>query len=179
MSKFTSEKVVPDVLPAMPPALLKVMYGNINLTPGMVLTPTQVQNPPKLEWDADPKSFYTIFLHDPDAPSRDNPSFGEWHHWMVANVPGQDVSKGRTISDYVGSGPPKGTGLHRYVLVVCAEGAQPQAYADVKKIGMTGSGRAQQKLANYLNKYNLKVEAANFYQAEWDDYVPKLYAKLK
>ncbi len=25
----------------------------------------------------------------------------------------------------------------------------------------------------------VQVEAANFYQAEWDDYVPKLYAKLK
>ena len=52
--------------------------------------------------------FY-IFL-DPDAPSRKEPKFREWHHWLVVNIPGQDVSKGETLSEYVGSGPPEGTG---------------------------------------------------------------------
>jgi len=47
---------------------------------------------------------------DPDAPSRADPKFREWHHWCVANIPGADVSKGDVLSEYVGSGPPKGTG---------------------------------------------------------------------
>lgn len=51
----------------------------------------------------------TLFL-DPDAPSRADPKFREWHHWLVANIPGNDVSKGETLSEYVGSGPPQGTG---------------------------------------------------------------------
>lgn len=42
----------------------------------------------------------------------------EWHHWLVVNIPGNDIGKGETLSEYVGSGPPKGTGLHRYVMLV-------------------------------------------------------------
>ena len=47
---------------------------------------------------------------DPDAPSRADPKFREWHHWCVANIPGADISKGEVLSEYVGAGPPKGTG---------------------------------------------------------------------
>lgn len=31
---------------------------------------------------------------DPDAPSRAEPTFREWHHWLVVNIPGTDISKG-------------------------------------------------------------------------------------
>ena len=34
----------------------------------------------------------------------------EWHHFLVVNMKGNDVSSGCVMSDYVGSGPPKGTG---------------------------------------------------------------------
>lgn len=46
-------------------------------------------------------------MTDPDAPSRKEPKFREWHHWLVVNIPGNDVKKGETLSEYVGSGPPK------------------------------------------------------------------------
>ena len=36
---------------------------------------------------------------------------------MVVNIPGGDVSKGEVCAEYVGAGPPKGTGLHRYVIL--------------------------------------------------------------
>ena len=51
-------------------------------------------------------------LPDPDAPSRKDPKFREWHHWLVGNIPGNKVSEGDTLSEYVGSGPPKGTGTY-------------------------------------------------------------------
>ena len=47
---------------------------------------------------------------DPDAPSRKDPKFREWHHWLVANIPGNDIQSGEVLSEYVGSGPPKGSG---------------------------------------------------------------------
>ena len=34
--------------------------------------------------------------------------FSEWHHWLVVNIPNNDISSGETLSEYVGSGPPKG-----------------------------------------------------------------------
>lgn len=46
-------------------------------------------------------------MTDPDAPSRKEPKFREWHHWLVVNIPGNDITKGDTLSEYIGSGPPK------------------------------------------------------------------------
>ena len=57
------------------------------------------------------------FIPDPDAPSRKDPKYREWRHWLVVNVPGGDVSRGEVCAEYVGAGPPKGTGLHRYIVV--------------------------------------------------------------
>jgi phosphatidylethanolamine-binding protein (PEBP) family uncharacterized protein len=51
-----------------------------------------------------------ICVTDPDAPSRKEHTYREWHHWLVGNIPGKDVSKGETLSEYVGSGPPPKTG---------------------------------------------------------------------
>lgn len=55
---------------------------------------------------------------DPDAPSRAEPQFREWHHWLVGNILGGNISSGEVLSAYVGSGPPPDTGLHRYVFLV-------------------------------------------------------------
>ena len=47
------------------------------------------------------------------------------------------------------------------------------------KVGMTGKGRNNTKARDIVAEYSLGVPVAgNFYQAQWDDYVPKLYAKL-
>ena len=37
---------------------------------------------------------------------------------MVVNMKGNDISSGKVLSDYVGSGPPSGADLHRYVWLV-------------------------------------------------------------
>ncbi|MED6292355.1 Phosphatidylethanolamine-binding protein 1 [Characodon lateralis] len=92
---------------------LTVKYGSVEIDElGKVLTPTQVQSRPTcIEWEGcDPSKLYTLALTDPDAPSRKDPKFREWHHFLVVNMKGNDVSSGYVMSDYVGSGPPKGTG---------------------------------------------------------------------
>jgi phosphatidylethanolamine-binding protein len=73
---------------------------------GNVLTPTQVKDQPTVQWDAEASSFYTLCMTDPDAPSRTTHEYREWHHWLVGNIPGSDISKGEVLSAYVGSGPP-------------------------------------------------------------------------
>lgn len=95
---------------------------------GNVLTPTQVKNAPSVKWNGDNNKLYTLImtgqlegrregwccsLSDPDAPSRAEPKYREWHHWLVSNIPGQDLAKGDVLSAYVGSGPPPKTGEER------------------------------------------------------------------
>ncbi|XP_057687161.1 phosphatidylethanolamine-binding protein 1 [Corythoichthys intestinalis] len=160
---------------------LIVKYGSVEIDElGKVLTPTQVQNrPTSIEWEGcDPEKLYTLALTDPDAPSRENPKFREWHHFLVVNMKGNDVSTGHVLSDYVGSGPPQGTGLHRYVWLVYS---QSEALSCTKPVltNCSGDGRGKFSVRNFRRKYKLQEPvAATCYQAEWDDYVPKLYKQL-
>lgn len=69
-------------------------------------------------WPAEKGAFYSLVKTDPDVPARDNPSLREIRHWTVVNIPGSAVEKGDEVIEYFGSGPPKGSGLHRYVFLV-------------------------------------------------------------
>ena len=51
-------------------------------------------------------------------PAGRTPKYREWHRFLVVNLKGNDISSGTVLSDYVGSGPPKGTGLCYYIWLV-------------------------------------------------------------
>lgn len=109
---------------------------------GNELRPTQTIQRPTVTWKAEKGAFYTLikgeispifvtfhlleysfnklyqFEVDPDAPSRKNPDFREIRHWLVMNIPESDVAKGDEVIEYIGSGAPKGTGLHRYIFLI-------------------------------------------------------------
>ena len=102
----------------------------------------------------------------------------QWHHWLVGNIPGQDVSKGETLSAYVGSGPPQGTGLHRYVFLVYKQNGKI-TFDEPRLPNTSGENRGGFSISKFAKKYNLgNPVAGNFYQAQWDDYVPILYKQL-
>jgi phosphatidylethanolamine-binding protein (PEBP) family uncharacterized protein len=119
-------------------------------------------------------------MTDPDAPSRKDAKFREWHHWLVVNIPDTgDVSAGKTMSAYVGSGPPQGTGLHRYVYLVYEQPSGEINPDEPVLTNTSGDNRGKFSVAKFAEKYGLgDPVAGNFYQAEWDDYVPLLYKQL-
>lgn len=57
-------------------------------------------------------------MTDPDAISRTMHIFREVRHWLVMNIPESSVENGNVVTEYAGSGPPVGTGLHRYIFLV-------------------------------------------------------------
>nr|XP_034356724.1 phosphatidylethanolamine-binding protein 1-like [Arvicanthis niloticus] len=163
----------------LPQRALWVNYGGVMVDElGKVLTPTQVMNrPSSISWDGlDPGKLYTLVFTDPDAPSRKNPKSREWHHFLVVNMKGNDISSGTVLSDYVGSGPPSGTGLHCYVWLVY----EPLSCAEPILSNKSGDNRAKFKVESFPKKYKLGAPVSGTcYQAEWDDYVPKLYEQLE
>lgn len=69
---------------------------------------------------------YVIAMTDPDAPSRDEPKWSEFCHWVASAgrrpKPSTDHDDDRLrvdeeVVEYRPPGPPAGTGRHRYVFV--------------------------------------------------------------
>jgi hypothetical protein len=72
-------------------------------------------------------------------------------------------------------------GLHRYVwLVYKQQNGQRIQDSDIGHISNTkAEGRRKFRIQDFAKKHNLgQLVAGNFYQAEYDDYVPVLHAQL-
>ncbi|KAJ6637829.1 Phosphatidylethanolamine-binding protein like F40A3.3, partial [Pseudolycoriella hygida] len=177
--KFKEFEIVPDILSVAPSKLLQITYpSGVTVNLGNELTPTEVKDKPTLKWDYDDDSFYTLIMSDPDAPSRGNPTIREVRHWYVVNIPGGKVDKGETLFDFIGSGPPKGTGLHRYVFTVYKQSGQLE-FDEPRVSNRSRKERWNSSTLTFAQKYSLGDPiAGNFYQAEYDDYVPILHAQL-
>lgn len=62
LAKFLSDKIVPGVIDEAPGKLAKVSYLSGVSVNGIELTPTQVKDEPKVEWEAEAGSFYTLLM---------------------------------------------------------------------------------------------------------------------
>lgn len=77
-------QIVPDVVSVAPVEVAKVTYsGGITVNQGNELKPRQVKDIPEVQWNAEASSLYLLCMTDPDAPSRKEPTYREWHHWLV------------------------------------------------------------------------------------------------
>lgn len=118
-------------------------------------------------------------MTDPDAPSREKPTAREFRHWLIVNIRGNDLSTGEVKWQFIGSGPPKGTKLHRYVFLLFKQTNGKQDFNDLPTVANNSrKGRPSSSTRDLITNYNLQPVAGNFYQAEYDKYVPKLHAQL-
>ncbi|XP_063699890.1 protein D3-like [Culicoides brevitarsis] len=180
-TKFAENEITADLkLPKGPSKLLEITYpsgATVNL--GNELTPTQVKDIPFLKWETTDDALYTVLMTDPDAPSRANATFREVRHWLVVNIPQNDVKDGDHLFEFIGSGPPQGTGLHRYVFLVFRQPAR----IDVTNIKRTRNCSRENRLSSsaksFIDEHQLGDPLfGNFYQAQYDDYVPELHKQL-
>ncbi|XP_034237515.1 uncharacterized protein LOC117642987 [Thrips palmi] len=171
--------VVPDIIDVAPAGTVKVAYpSGVAVDNGKELTPRQVKDQPSVTWDAEDGAFYLVVMTDPDAPSRENPTKREVLHYMVGNVPGNDISKGDVLFEYLGSGAPEGTGLHRYVWLVYKQPARIE-FNQERVSCRSRKGRLNFSIRKFAAEKQLgQPVAGNLFQAQWDDYVPILQANM-
>ena len=86
-----------------------IKYNNKTIKKGQFLTPQEARVKPIVTYKANPKFFYTLIVHDPDAPA------GNHLHWIVVNIPGVNVNKGINALPYDGPHPPPKSGTHHYM----------------------------------------------------------------
>lgn len=158
---------------------------------GNTLTPVDAQGKPSIEVlpfpkeDSIPSSLLGktayIVMTDPDAPSRENPEWAEFCHWIArvrlpSSKDGAEIvhnAKEGTFSEiveYAGPAPPEGTGKHRYLLLLLqgAEGEGDKQVTGPSKDDRKKWGNADQRtgVARWAKDNGLTPIAANFFFSE-------------
>ena len=84
--------LIPDVVYSAGSDEFEVTYPFGKLESGTTLTPTATHAEPDVDFSAEDADYYTLVLTDPDAPSRVDPKYGEYVHWLVTNIPGGGIA---------------------------------------------------------------------------------------
>jgi phosphatidylethanolamine-binding protein (PEBP) family uncharacterized protein len=161
LEALKKHEIIPEVVDSFVPSTsLEISFPKGIVKEGEEFSPSDVAKEPKVIWKADSDTFYTLIKCDPDAPSRQNPKYREWRHWVVMNIPGNSLSKGDVVTSYAGAGPPKGTGFHRYVFLLFKQPGKltPPSLSENRGSWKVREFASQCKLGNPI--------AAAFYRAK-------------
>lgn len=161
----------------VPTEKIEVKYGDKVVDLGTELTPTETQQIPEIHYKHEGGVLYTLIMTDPDVPTRGYNR--EWRHWIVGNIPEENVAKGEILAEYVGPAPPKNTGKHRYVFLIYKQN-QGAITFDERRLGnRDGRFRGRFSTKKFVEKYNLEGPlAGNYMRAEYDDNVPSYHKRL-
>ena len=127
--KISIPDVFPDIFHVSVP--LKIVYGGnsakvgagnglrrlqptVTVESGNKIMPSILASAPTVLFEPRKSyEYYSLILIDPDVPSRTDPRHREFAHWVIVNIPGNDISSGKTVLPYVGPTPLFNTGIHR------------------------------------------------------------------
>uniref|UniRef100_A0A1Q3FBQ5 Putative brother of ft and tfl1 n=1 Tax=Culex tarsalis TaxID=7177 RepID=A0A1Q3FBQ5_CULTA len=177
---FNEHDIVPVLIDRAPLVFAKVAYRSKKLVDaGKELSPAEVRIEPKVEWCADPTSFYTLIMIDPDSPSRTEPLNREFAHWIVGNIPGKHVEQGEVLFEYLPTFPRSGTGFHRYIFLLYQQYCRND-YSEVPRVSRKNrTPRLCFSTRDFARRYSLGHPiAGNFFIAQFDEYVPVILAQF-
>ncbi|KAJ3162696.1 hypothetical protein HDU86_003669 [Geranomyces michiganensis] len=163
---LTTAGIIPDVIKDITPAVaLSIKYPVGAVTLGNNITPAQAAAQPVFAFTPRAENdLHTLLMVDPDVPSRAaaSPAAGQFRHMALLNIRGADVASALAASPYVGPGPPKGSGPHRYTFLLFRQQAEISAAA----AGISAANRAGFKAQAFADKLGLELIGANFMLSE-------------
>lgn len=169
--KFRSAKIVEDLIDKPPDSLLEVEFDCGFTTLGNKFAPVQVQNRPKVYWkDAKEDEFYTLVMTDVAEKF-------ETVHWLVPNIPSNEIDKGDVLTSYFPAAPAKGSGEHRFVFLFFRQPDKVDLHGQEKISTFQMAGRSNFSTKSFVEKFDLeKVPVAgNFFLAAWDESCNEMY----
>nr|AEU08964.1 flowering locus T [Litchi chinensis] len=123
-------RVIGDVLnPFTKSISLTVSYNNREINNGCELKPSQIANQPRVDIGGDDlRTFYTLVMVDPDAPSPSEPRLREYLHWLVTDIPATTgATFGQEVVCY--ESPRPTSGIHRFIFVLFRQLGRQTVYA--------------------------------------------------
>ncbi|XP_073825762.1 putative odorant-binding protein A5 [Musca autumnalis] len=177
---FKDYKVIPDMIDEAPKEKLKLeMENGLLVGDGLEYKPADMASIPHIDWPSvDPNKYYSVYMGSPDAPDTKDPRWAESIHWLVLNVPGNQVEKGELYCEYIGPFPPRNSGSMRYVYLVYE---QPNKMDFDEKVidPKDGAAHMNYKIKKFAEKYNLgRPVAGNLYRAQWDETVEEMHKRI-
>ncbi|KAI0151987.1 PEBP-like protein [Hypoxylon sp. NC0597] len=120
---------------------------------------------------------YTITITDPDAPSRDNPKWSEFCHFIATGIKLPTSGSSITVNlsglediiPYKPPGPPPKTGKHRYVFLLFAPAngtTDPLHLTKPVDRKHWGTGKQRHGVRDWAKENGLEPVAANFIYAQ-------------
>jgi len=178
------ENIIPEVIPATfsPSILFSVVWPNGKAAvlsdylsredtleePDVNFVPLTVTDVPAVIQDVT----YTLVMTDPDAPSRADPKYRQFRHWVItglkAPVPGAEnpsaVKTKTSTTPYRPPGPPPGSGIHRYTFLLFEEPAGGFTVPEsAPEYGAALEERRNWNAVDFGIRYGLKLVGANFF----------------
>nr|BAK23999.1 flowering locus T [Gypsophila paniculata] len=150
-------RVVGDVLdPFNRTVSLTVSYnGGRVVNNGCEFRPSQVVNYPRVDIGGDDlRTFFTLVMVDPDAPSPSYPTLREYLHWLVTDIPGTtNATFGKEEFGY--ERPHPSSGIHRFIFVLFRQLGRQTVYPPV--------WRQNFNTRDFAEIYNLGLPVAAVY----------------
>ncbi|EYU39481.1 hypothetical protein ABFS83_06G201200 [Erythranthe nasuta] len=122
--------VIGDVLDQFAASItLRIVYNNREVNNGGDFRPSHIVNQPRVDIGGDDfRTFYTLVMVDPDAPSPSDPNLREYLHWMVTDIPGSTGTNfGQEIVCY--ESPRPSMGIHRMIFILFRQLGRETVYA--------------------------------------------------
>jgi len=136
--RLKDAEIIPTVIDDFVPSMfLEARWSSVQAALGNTLEPKKLEQAPSvlLSGHSHHQKQFVVTLTDPDAPSRKNPKWSEFCHWIAT---GSDPTSGNSgggggggavsptfrltdltdVMPYKPPGPPENTGKHRYVFLV-------------------------------------------------------------
>lgn len=163
---------------------------------GNTLGAKDTQSKPSIQFNLNPEEgaprvhdsdLFTLVITDPDAPSREDHKWSEYCHYVEADIKILDQSEtstsskvnepqfvcaklnsGHELMSYHGPAPPKGTGKHRYILLLYKQpnGVDSSKFTKIKDRVNWGYGTPATGVKKWATENNLEPIAANFFLVE-------------
>ncbi|XP_008436010.1 large ribosomal subunit protein mL38 [Poecilia reticulata] len=146
----------------------QVHYGN-------QLTPTEAVSAPRIAFDAEEGSLWTLLLTSPDEHLLDNEA--EYLHWLVGNIPGGAVHAGEELCHYLPPFPARGTGFHRYIYVLFKQEKPISFREDLRPSPCHSLVDRTFKTVDFYRKHQDDMTPAGlaFFQSQWDESVTNTF----
>lgn len=147
-----------------------VYYGNR-------IFPAEASSEPTVRYSAGDVdgTLYTLMMTNPDGHLLDDD--GEYVHWLIGNIPGNDVSRGEKLVDYIQPFPVRGTGAHRLIFVLFEQNKHID-YTYVRRPSpCTELEERSHRTVDFFTDHadDLRPVGLAFFQSEWDESVRHVF----